>query len=69
MEGIVLLFGIVQVSCVLVNSIVSVNFLEQFEGPVVSVVVAWSIIEYSDIRVVHLIISHHLEGWSVDDLL
>lgn len=49
MEGIVLLFSIVQVTGVLVNSIASVNFLEQFEGPVVSVVVAWSIIEDSHI--------------------
>lgn len=68
-EGVVLLLSVVQVAGVLVDSVVAVDFLEELEGPVVSVVVAWGIVEHSDVGVVHLVVSHHLEGWGVDGLL
>lgn len=56
-------------SSVLVNSVISCDFLHKFKGPVVSMVISWCIVEHSNTSVNHLVISHHLKRWGVDGLL
>lgn len=66
---VVLLVSVVKVNSVLVDAVVANHMLEESEGIVVWVLDAWSIEEDTNVGVVHLIISHHEEGWNVNALV
>jgi hypothetical protein len=68
-HSVVLLGNGVQVLSMLVNSVLSENVLEEQESVVVLVLNGWSIIEDSNVGVIHLIISDEEHGWNVDGLV
>ena len=66
---VVLLLRIVEMSGVLLDVVVTDNVLHQLEGVVVLVVDTWSIVEDTNVGVIHLVVTHHKERGSVDALL
>jgi hypothetical protein len=66
--GVVLLLSIVEMLVVLLDIVVTDHRLQELEGVVVLVVDAGSIVENTDVGVVHLVITHHEQRGSVDCL-
>ena len=67
-HGVVLLVAVVEVLSMLVDSVGSEHVLQEEETIVILVLDTWSIVEDSDVTVVHLIISDEENGWDVDSL-
>ena len=68
-HGVVLLVAVVEVLSMLIDSVGSEHVLQEEETVVVLVLDTWSIVEDSDVTVVHLIISDEENGWDVDGLI
>lgn len=68
-HGVVLLVAVVEVLSMLVDSVGSEHVLQEEETVVVLVLDAWSVVEDTDITIVHLIISDEEDGWDVDSLI
>lgn len=66
---VVLLVDIVEMLGVLVNSVAAEHVLEEQEAVVVLILDAWGIVEDTNVRVDHLIISDEQKSWDVDWLL
>jgi hypothetical protein len=66
---VVLLVDIIQMLSILINSVGSEHVLKHEERVVVFISNTWSIIEDSDVGVVHLIISDHQKSWNINWLL
>jgi len=69
MHGVVLLMDIIEMFGMLVNSVASEHVLHEGESEVVLVFDSWGVIEDTDVRVDHLIISHHEKSWDINWLL
>jgi hypothetical protein len=61
--------AVVEVLGVLVDSVRSEHVLQEEETVVVLVLDTWSVVEDSNVRVVHLVISDEEDGWDIDGLL
>jgi hypothetical protein len=68
-HGVVLLVDIIEMFSVLVDSVSTEHVLHELESEVILVFDSWSIIEDTNVRVDHLIISDHEKSWDVDWLL
>lgn len=68
-HGVVLLVHIIQMFSMLINSIRSEHVLQEKEGVVVLVLDSWGIVEDTNVRVDHLVISDEEKGWDVNSLL
>jgi hypothetical protein len=68
-HGVVLLVAVVEMLSMLIDSVGSEHVLQEEETVVVLVLDTWSIVEDSDVTVVHLIISDEENGWDVDGLI
>lgn len=66
MHGVVLLVDIIEVLSVLVDSVGSEHVLQKEEREVVFMLGRWSIIEDTNVGVVHLIISDHQKTWNIN---
>jgi len=65
---VVLLVHIIQMFSMLINSIRSEHVLQEKEGVVVLVLDSWGIVEDTNVRVDHLVISDEEKGWDVNSL-
>jgi hypothetical protein len=68
-HAVVLFFDIVEMFCVLIDSECAKHVLEKQEGVVVLMFNAGSVVEYTDVRVVHLIITDEHESRYVYTLI
>ena len=67
--GVVLLLAIVKMLSVLLDVVVTDHVTEELEGVVVLVVDRGSVVEDTNVGVVHLIVTHHQESGNVDTLV
>jgi len=65
-HGVVLFVDIIEMFSVLINSVSTEHVLHEGESEEILVSDAWSIIEDTNVRVDHLIISDHEKSWDVD---
>ena len=69
LSGVVLLLDIVEMLSVLLDIVVTDHVSEKLEGVVVFVVDGGSVIEDTNVGVVHLVVTHHKQRGSVDALV
>jgi len=67
--GVVLLADIVEMLSMLGDLVVANHVPEKLKLVVILVVNAWGVEEYTDVRIVHLVVTHHEERGNVDALL
>jgi hypothetical protein len=66
---VVLLVHIIQMFSMLIDSVRSEHVLQEKEGVVVLVLDSWGIVEDTNVRVDHLVISDEEKGWDVNSLI
>ena len=66
---VVLLLSIVEVLGIPLDVVVADDVPHELEGVVVLIVDAWSIVEDTNVGVVHLVVTHHEKRGSVDTLI
>jgi len=69
MHRVILLVAVIEVLSMLVNSVRAEHVLQEEETVVILVLDSWSIVEDTNVGVVHLIVSDEEDGWNVDGLL
>ena len=65
MHAIVLFLDIIKVFSMLVNSERAEHMFQQKESVVILMFNAWGVVEDSDVRVVHFIVTHEHEGGNI----